>query len=127
MNKSYTLHAVFQLLTYRLTILSSTGGTTNPTPGTYTYPAGTVVQVTAIPDTGYRFDHWVLDSSPAGSASPISITMNDDHALQAVFAETHTLVITVSEGGTTNPAPGTYTYNGALWFLLPQFQVQALF
>ncbi|MEM3697558.1 MAG: PKD domain-containing protein [Candidatus Bathyarchaeia archaeon] len=111
MDKNYTLHAVFALLTYRLTILSSTGGTTNPPPGTYTYTNGTYASVTAIPNTHYRFDHWLLDGNPAGSANPISILMTDDHTLQAVFAETHTLRITVSEGGTTDPVPGTYTYD----------------
>ncbi|MDH7477839.1 MAG: PKD domain-containing protein, partial [Candidatus Bathyarchaeota archaeon] len=111
MDKNYTLHAVFQLLTYRLNILSSTGGITDPIPGTYTYINGTYASVTAIPNTHYRFDYWLLDGNPAGSANPISVLMTDDHTLQAIFAETHTLVITVSEGGTTDPAPGTYTYD----------------
>jgi len=93
-----------------LTITATAGGTTDPSPGTYTYTAGTSVEVTAIPDTGYRLDHWILDSSPAGSDNPISVTMNSDHNLEAVFAETHTLTITVSEGGTTDPSPGTYIY-----------------
>ncbi|MGB9778502.1 MAG: InlB B-repeat-containing protein, partial [Candidatus Bathyarchaeales archaeon] len=111
MDKNYTLHAVFALLTYRLTILSSIGGTTDPALGTYTYTNGTYASVTAIPDAHYRFDYWLLDGNPAGSANPISILMTDDHTLQAVFAETHTLVITASEGGTTDPPPGTYTYD----------------
>jgi PKD repeat protein len=111
MTDDHTLQPIFVLHNYTLTITATAGGTTNPSPGTYTYPAGTLVQVTAIPNTGYRFDHWVLDSSSAGSANPISVTMNDNHALQAVFAETHTLVITVSEGGTTSPPPGTYVYD----------------
>ncbi|MGQ9545353.1 MAG: InlB B-repeat-containing protein, partial [Candidatus Bathycorpusculaceae bacterium] len=111
MTDDHTLQPIFVLRNYTLTITATAGGTTNPTPETYTYPAGTVVQVTAIPEAGYRFDYWVLDGSPAGSSNPISITMDADHTLQAVFAETHTLVISVSEGGTTNPAPGTYTYD----------------
>jgi PKD repeat protein len=111
MMDDHTLQPIFVLRNYTLTITATTGGSTDPTPGIYTYPAGTVVQVTAIPNTGYRFDHWIFDDSPAGSVNPISITMNSSHTLQAVFAETHTLVITVSEGGTTNPPPGTYVYD----------------
>jgi hypothetical protein len=73
--------------TYALTITSTTGGTTVPSPGTYYYQAGTVVSVTAYPDTAnyYVFDHWELDSNNIGSANPVSITMNTNHNLRAVF------------------------------------------
>jgi hypothetical protein len=111
MTDDHTLQPIFARVNYTLTITAAAGGTTNPAPGTYTHSGGTVVQVTAMPNSGYRFDHWVLDGSPAGSANPISVLMNSSHTLQAVFAETHTLVITVSDGGTTNPPPGTYVYN----------------
>jgi hypothetical protein len=111
MTDDHTLQPIFAHINYTLTITTAAGGTTNPAPGTYTYSGGTVVQVTAMPNSGYRFDHWVLDGSPAGSANPISVIMNSSHTLQAVFAETHTLVITVSDGGTTNPPPGTYVYD----------------
>jgi PKD repeat protein len=112
MNKSYTLHAVFQLLTYRLTILSSMGGTTDPAPGTYTYTNGTYASVTAIPDAHYLLNYWLLDGNPAGSANPISILMTDDHTLQPTFVlRNYTLTITATAGGTTTPTPGIYTYN----------------
>ncbi len=111
MNKNYTLHAVFQLLTYRLTILSSTGGTTDPAPGTHTYVNGTYASVTAIPDEHYLLDYWMLDGNPAGSANPISVLMTDDHTLQPIFVLcNYTLTITATVGGTTDPTPGTYMY-----------------
>jgi hypothetical protein len=113
MNQNYTLHAVFQLLTYKLTILSSSGGTTNPAPGTYTYTNGTYASVTAIPDMHYLLSYWLLDGNPAGSANPISVLMTDDHTLQPMFAlRNYTLTITATAGGTTDPAPGVYTYSG---------------
>jgi PKD repeat protein len=111
MDKNHTLKAFFAQITHTLTITATAGGTTDPPPDTYVYINGSYATVTALPSANYMFDHWVLDGSPAGSANPISVTMNDDHALQAVFAETHTLVITVSEGGTTSPPPGTYVYD----------------
>jgi len=110
MTDDHTLQPVFARINYTLTISATAGGTTNPASGTYTYSAGTTVEVTATPDAGYRFDHWVLNGSPAGSDNPISILMDSNHNLEAVFAEAHTLIITVSEGGTTDPSPGTYTY-----------------
>jgi cell wall-associated NlpC family hydrolase len=83
---SGTYTAYYQAVTYySLTISTSTGGTTNPSPGTYSYQAGTVVTVTAIPDANYKLDHWELDGNNIGSANPISITMNTNHNLHAVF------------------------------------------
>jgi hypothetical protein len=112
MNTRHTATAHYtQIITYTLAITATTGGTTNPASGnTYTYSEGTTVNVAATPNAGYRFDHWVLNGSNAGSTSPISVLMDRNRSLQAVFAETHTLTISVSEGGTTNPVPGTYTY-----------------
>jgi len=113
MDTNHTLKAVFALitLTYTLTITTTNGGTTNPTPGTYTHSAGTILSVTALPNPGYKPDHWILDGSSAGSSNPINILMNNNHNLQAVFAQiTYQLTITTTTGGTTNPTPGTYTY-----------------
>jgi hypothetical protein len=111
MNTHHTATAHYtQVITYTLAITATAGGTTNPASGTYTYSGGATVDVAATPNVGYRFDHWVLNGSNVGSTSPISVLMDRNRSLQAVFAETHTLTISVSQGGTTNPAPGTYTY-----------------
>jgi len=72
-------------VTYTLTITATTGGTTNPLPSTYTYPSGTPVSVTATPDVDYSFDHWELDGTNIGSAVPVTVTMDEDHTLHAVF------------------------------------------
>jgi uncharacterized repeat protein (TIGR02543 family) len=85
-NKAVT--ATFtQEVTYTLTITITTGGTANPPPGAHVYPSGTNVPITAIPYTGYQFNHWELDSVDVGSANPYTVTMNDDHTLDAVFEE----------------------------------------
>jgi hypothetical protein len=113
MNQNHTLKAFFKfsLVNYVLTITATTGGTTNPAAGTYTYANGTSVNVAATPNTGYQFDHWVLDGSPAGSVSPISVLMTSNHTIQAAFVQVnYQLKIETAAGGTTTPAPGTYTY-----------------
>lgn len=71
--------------TYKLTVTSTEGGTTEPQPGVYSYDTGTVVSVYAIslPEP-WRFDHWLLDGAPR-SENPIEVTMNSDHSLHAVF------------------------------------------
>jgi hypothetical protein len=70
---------------YALTIMTTVGGTTDPAPGTYTYTADSSVQVTAIPNTDYTFDHWELDTLNVGSANPYTVLMDNNHTLKAVF------------------------------------------
>ena len=72
--------------TYSLTITATVGGTTTPAPGTYTYTADSLVQVTAIPNPNYLFDHWELESINVGSANPYSVLMDKNHALKDVFS-----------------------------------------
>jgi len=68
---------------FTLTISTSTGGTTNPSPGDYTYDEGTEVTITAIPESGYEFSSWSGDAS--GAANPIAITMDEDKSVKANF------------------------------------------
>lgn len=72
--------------TYNLTIVATTGGTTNPTSGTYTYVVGSSINVTISSDIDYSFDHWELDSVNVGSANPYTVLMDKNHTLKAVKA-----------------------------------------
>ncbi len=69
---------------YNLTITTTTGGTTTPSPGTHTYWEGTIASVTAMPYASYVFDHWELDGDWKYS-NPIEVTMDSNHTLHAVF------------------------------------------
>lgn len=91
-----------------LTIQASTGGTTNPTPGTYTYDQGTQVQVTAIPNTNYEFVNWT--GSISSTQNPVTVTMNSDMTIKANFRLKPKLTIQVGSYGTTTPSPGVYYY-----------------
>ena len=95
--------------TYTLTVIAGMGGTTNPVPGTYTFDEGTSVSVQATASAGYRFGSWSGDAS--GSSSPVSIIMNGNNTITANFVRQYTLTIAAGAGGTTNPVPGTYTYD----------------
>jgi hypothetical protein len=72
---------------YALTITTTPpgGGTTTPAPGQHLYGWNETATVTAIPNGGYAFDHWVLDTIPVGSVNPYSVTMMSNHTLEAVF------------------------------------------
>jgi hypothetical protein len=102
-------------VTYTLTISSTAGGTTVPSPGAYSYADGTQVMVTAVQNTGYTLDHWVVDGVNVGYSSSVTVTMSANHTVQAVFVTVPpaTVVITLAAGsnGTTNPVPGNYTMN----------------
>jgi hypothetical protein len=98
------------------TISPATGGTTDPAPGTYAYPAGKQAKVTAIPDSGWWLDYWLLDGNNYGNSTTIELNLNGNHTVRPVFASnshptSFMLAINVASGGMTNPTPGTYTYN----------------
>lgn len=67
-----------------LTISASSGGATNPIPGTYIYGNGSSVTVTATAYTQYVFDYWLLDGGTYYQ-NPITVTMDADHNLGAYF------------------------------------------
>jgi len=72
---------------YKLTITCTVGGTTNPPPGTYIYEEGENVTVQAIPSAGYLFDHWEFDAIGYSTDNPITLLMNMNHTLHAVFTK----------------------------------------
>ena len=97
--------------TYDLTISTTAGGSTSPVSGSHTYGSGISVSVQATAGTGFAFDNWTLDGVNAGTANPINVTMNSNHALQAIFSvSTIWLNIVAGSGGTVNPS-GTQTLN----------------
>ncbi|MBN2198362.1 MAG: hypothetical protein JW747_00770 [Candidatus Aminicenantes bacterium] len=66
-----------------LTIRVTEGGTTDPAPGSYTYPRGSVVLVTARPSVHHIFNGW--SGSASGAANPLSITMDESKSVTANF------------------------------------------
>ena len=96
---------------YQLTIRTSGGGNTNPSPGAHEYKKGSRVTITADPDPACEFDHWSGDAS--GTSSSTTITMDEDKRVYAYFecdGEDCKLTIRAREGGDTDPSPGTYPY-----------------
>jgi hypothetical protein len=85
--------------TYALAITATTGGTTNPISGTHSYAANLTVEVIAIPNANYLFDHWELDTINVGSANPYTVLMDMNHTLKAVFSQKPS----VSVGGYSFP------------------------
>jgi hypothetical protein len=99
------------LCTYYLTITSTVGGTTNPLPGTYNYTEGSSLNVTAIPNPGYSFDYWLLDGEER-TENPITMIINANHTLEAVFVDIPPEISIISPENKTYPikdVPLTFT------------------
>jgi hypothetical protein len=103
------------LVQYDLTINSTAGvSVTTPGEGTFTYDAGTVVDLVATPDDGYRFVEWTGDVGTIADvgAAATNITMNGNYSITASSVAVYDLTISSTEGGSvTTPGEGTFTYD----------------
>ena len=93
MNGDYSITANFQVIPiakYNLTVSSTEGGSvTAPGEGTFTYDAGTVVEVVAEAEEGYQFTYWTGSVGSIGdvNAASTSVTMTGDYTITASFAK----------------------------------------
>jgi hypothetical protein len=111
MNSNHSVTAVFTNVYTLNASLFGTGsgavtgsGINCGTTCTATYDSGTVVTLTATPDSDSTFDHW--DGACTGSG-PCTVTMNSDQSVTAVFTATVRYTLTVSRSGA-----GTGTVTG---------------
>jgi len=77
--------AVYELCSLKplITIRTTLGGTTDPSPGNYTYNSGEEVSITAIPDNNAQFMGWNGDAS--GTSNPMKINLDSDKSITAIF------------------------------------------
>ncbi|MEE8596757.1 MAG: hypothetical protein V3T09_02990, partial [bacterium] len=68
-----------------LTISASSGGTTDPAPGNYTYATGTKLTLKAVPSDDWVFNMW--SGNIDCDKNPITITMDGDKSIRADFYE----------------------------------------
>ena len=103
------------LVQYDLTIDSTADvSVTTPGEGTFTYDAGTVVDLVAEADVGYRFVEWTGNVSTVGdvTAATTNITMSGNYSITARSVAVYDLTISSTEGGSvTTPGEGTFTYD----------------
>ena len=76
-----------------LTVNTVGQGSVSITPQQATYSAGSTVQLTATPASGYTFSGYSGDLS--GSSNPATVTMTDDKALTATFTQTTSGAISI--------------------------------
>ena len=83
-NKKIT--ANFSQIGYTLTMQVSGMGSTNPAGGNHRYENGTVVDIVAIPDSGWQFDSWTGGVSDPDSVST-TVKMESDKTVSANFSQ----------------------------------------
>jgi len=114
MNGDYSITANFVAI-YDLTISSTAGGSvTEPGEDTFTYDDGTVVDLVAEADEGYRFVEWTGDVGTIADvyAATTTITMNGDYSITANFLAIYDLTISSTGGGSvTEPGEDIFTYD----------------
>jgi hypothetical protein len=119
MDGDYFITANFELLSYDIITNSTAGGSvTTPGEGTFPYDCGTVVDLVADAEEGYRFVNWTSDIATIADVedATTTITMNDNYSVTANFEEIPLdqfgLIISSTAGGTvTAPGEGTFAYD----------------
>ena len=82
-------------------------GRLDPLPGLNVYMAGSKFKLVATPADGWSFERWNGDAT--GSDNPLSITMDSNKVIEAVFINEIPLLYTEVQGkGSIYPPPGRY-------------------
>lgn len=88
METNHEVAAIFTqtgIVEYVLTIDVEGNGTVDPTNGTYGVAEGSGIEMEAIPGEEWQLDHWVLDETPFGSTNPLTVVIDGNHTVKAVF------------------------------------------
>ena len=109
MDAAKSVTAVFSN-TWTLSTNTTGSGSVTLDPAGGSYTGGTSVQLTAVPDTGYHFVEWT--GALTGSINPVSLTMDADKTVTAVFAvNTYALTANTTGSGTVARSPDQPLYD----------------
>ena len=84
MSQARTISASFSLNSYDLTVLAESGGSVS---GSGSFPHGSLVNVSATPNSGYSFVQWVGAGISDSTAPNTTLIMNSDQSITAQFAQ----------------------------------------
>ena len=115
---TYSYQAVFvptvpaELPTAVVVVKSATGGSTNPGVGTYTFPDGGSITLTATADSGYVFQYWIASGTGTQghentliTDNPLTVTCGAGYSYDYQPVFTPEGAVTTTEG-----IPATYFY-----------------
>lgn len=78
---------ITKLVTITISVTPVNSGTTNPNPGTYLYPIGKNITLSATPSPGYHFDFWIFNGQMI-RANQLTIQTTSNASIIAVFSST---------------------------------------
>jgi hypothetical protein len=87
---NHTISASFSITTYTLTLNVIGNGTVTVIPNQTVFLCGSSAVITATPGLGYVFQMWTGDAT--GNDNPLSIVMDDNKVITAVFVDVATAV-----------------------------------
>ena len=121
MNDNYSVTANFeQILPGKVALTTSStagGAVTTPGEGTFSYDEGTMVDLVAEAEEGYRFVNWTGDVDTVANVdvATTTITMDGNYSIVANFVTTivqYDLTISSTYGGSvTVPGEGTFAFD----------------
>jgi len=88
------------------------GGTTIPEPGNHDFPTGDTISISAIPNDGFVFSHWI-GAVEEPDSSKTDIILIENKTVKAFFVPKHvtlTVHIQPASAGSTIPEAGDHTY-----------------
>jgi len=104
----HMISAFFDIDQYSLTVdtVPPNGGGVTKNPNHDQYDSNAVVQVTATPNTGFRFDHWSGDLT--GSTNPVNVTMNSAKTVTANFVAVVQITVQTNPVALGDSVDGVY-------------------
>src|SRR5439155_22591980 len=117
---THTIAAYLTGLPHTVTVNVAGGGSVTKSPDQPTYPNGTTVQLTAVPNAGSAFSGW--SGALTGSTNPANLLMDADKTVTATFADAQGPTATVTSpvggeswaGGSVHDITWTATDNAAV-------------
>lgn len=94
--------------TYTLTVITNGTGVVTASPDKTKYSEGEVVTLTAAAGTDFIFDSW--SGAASGADGSVSVTMDGDKIVTAVFKQLFTVSITTDGPGTVTVDPSKSEY-----------------
>jgi hypothetical protein len=91
-------------------VLTSSGGTTTPKPGTYALANATSFNLTAVPSSGWKFSHWVIsgDTSVSHGGAPVNLEPTDNpYNVNHGYGYTYSYQAVFSQSSSASPSPSS--------------------
>lgn len=90
-----------------IVIAATSGGTTTPVPGVYFHPQYHFVLISAIPNQGYHFIHWLTENGTTIKSQTTNIRLDTDKSVLAIFEADAAPPLPPTTTPSPTPSPST--------------------